>query len=296
MAQLPDYGAYKFIPCPASDLTSTSRARDALPFKIKHTSTWTYCGPILSPPQLPSSLHTWSNAAISSAPALYQRLLPLLSFLHTFLSAAGVQHYWLTLRATLPTPEYDTPRWHVDDSFSTLLSRYGTDGSPDAAAEQSRTSGWKLCTTLLGPSTLFLPLHLNAAALSTLRSVKETEAAKRSHICTSIRCAGCFDTGAAVRSTLSDLFADELVVQADLGEVTFFRTGEAQGAVHSEPRCDADRVFVNVVPGTEEELRALMGRFGMGFPRAWSLGVGLEGRDGLDGLGGMADTAESSSG
>jgi hypothetical protein len=49
------------------------------------------------------------------------------------------------------------------------------------------------------------------------------------------------------------------------------------------------------VPGTERELRALMGRFGMGFPRAWSLGVGLEDRDGLDGLGGMVDSDDSSS-
>lgn len=291
MDQFSNFGAYAFIPYPASDLASTP-APDAPAFKIKQTSTWTYCGPLLSPPHLPSSLYTWSHAAISSAPALHQRLLPLLTFLHTFLSAAGVQHYWLTLRATLPTTEYDTPRWHVDDSFSTLLSRFGVDEAPDAAASEPSSSGWKLCTTLLGAPTLFLPLSLNAAALSTLYSVKATEAAKHPHTCTSIRCAGCFDTGLAVRSTLSDSFENEQVVQAGEGEVVFFRTGEARGAVHSEPRCDEERVFVNVVPGTEEELRALMGRFGMVFPRAWSLGVGLEGRDRLDGSGGMADTED----
>ena len=293
MDRLSEYDAYEFIPYAASNLTSTTPAPDTPSLKIKHTSTWTYCGPLLSPPQLPQSLHTWSNAAVSSPSTLHQRLSPLLTFLHTFLSAEGVQHYWLTLRATLPTPEYDSPRWHTDDTFSTLLSRFSPDPSP--APQPSSPSDWKLCTTLLGPSTLFLALPRNSTALATLHSVNTAEAARRPHACPSIRCAACFDTGAAVRSTLSRVFADEQVVQAGEGEVVVFRTGAARGAVHSEPRCDGHRVFVNVVPGTERELRALMGRFGMGFPRAWSLGVGLEDRDGLDGLGGMVDSDDSSS-
>lgn len=284
MDRLSEHSAYEFIPYASSNPSSTSPAPTTPSFKIIQTSTWTYCGPLLSASQLPPSLHTWSNAATSSPTTLHNRLLPLLTFLHTLLSNAGTQHYWLTLRATTPTPEYDTPRWHVDDSFSTLLSRFATD-----TAATCSTGGWKLSTTLLGPSTLFLAQPLNRAALSTLCAVKREEAARRPHLCTSMRCAGCFDTGSAVRRKLAMLFADQQVVQAGEGEVALFRVGEQQGAVHSEPRCDGDRVFVNVVPGTEAELRALMGGFGMGFPRAWSLGVGLEARDGLDGLGGMSD-------
>lgn len=67
------------------------------------------------------------------------------------------------------------------------------------------------------------------------------------------------------------------VVQPRWGEMVFFRLGGREGAVHSEPRIDCDRVFVNVVPGTEEELRGLMGRWGMEFPRSWSLGVPMVG-------------------
>jgi hypothetical protein len=52
------------------------------------------------------------------------------------------------------------------------------------------------------------------------------------------------------------------------GEVAFFRLGDEEGAVHSEPRCDTDRIIVNVIPGTEQELRMLMERWSMGFPRA----------------------------
>lgn len=74
-------------------------------------------------------------------------------------------------------------------------------------------------------------------------------------------------------------------MQFKFGEAAFFRIGEEEGAVHSEPPCHVDRVFVNVVPGTEQNLRKLMSRYGMEFPRAWSLGLPL-------GIDSSADEAE----
>ncbi|KAF2629224.1 hypothetical protein BU25DRAFT_389235 [Macroventuria anomochaeta] len=256
------HGAYAFLPY----LPSTPHA-DPPFFNIKHTSTWTYCGPLLTPPHLPSSLQAWSSIAVTPPSALLTRLIPLLTFLEDFLIAAGVQHYWLTLRATTPTKEYDVPRWHVDDDF------FGESKKGKGAGRQSREGGWKLCTTLVGPSTLFLRQSRNAAALRILRDTKRKESEKRPHVCSSIRCAGCFDTGEAVRRTCATSFAGEDVVQAEYGEVAFFRIGEEAGAVHSEPPCGMDRLFVNIVPGTEDELRRLMCRYGMSFPRAWSLGL-----------------------
>jgi hypothetical protein len=135
------------------------------------------------------------------------------------------------------------------------------------------SASWKLCTTLLGPSTLFLHPGSNESALRSLRDTKKRLSESRGpHTCTSIRCAGCFDTGEAVRASLALALADQEVVQPGHGSVAFFRIGEEAGAVHSEPKCDVDRVFVNIVPGTEEGLRALMGRYGMAYPRAWSMG------------------------
>lgn len=279
---LPQYGTYAFIPYITSP-TATNMPCLAIapspnppPFKIKHTSTYTYCGPLLSPHTLPPSLHPWLTQTTTTPSALLSRLIPLLTFLHTFLENAGVQHYWLTLRATTPTQEYNTPRWHVDDDF---FANAPTSSPNDARSQRSakkrtaRHTGWKLCTTLLGPATLFLRPSSNRTALLTLRAAKEKESAQHSHICSSIRCAACFATSAAVRLALADAFAGEATVQAADGEVAFFRIGCEEGAMHSEPVCGVDRVFVNVVPGTEGELRALMGRYGMGFPRAWSLGV-----------------------
>ncbi|KAF1925027.1 uncharacterized protein M421DRAFT_71042 [Didymella exigua CBS 183.55] len=279
MDSLPKHGAYKFLPY------ASTTAPPPPSLKIKHTSTWTYCGPLLTPASLPPSLQTWSTHATSSPSSLAQHLHPLLTFLHTFLRGAGVQHYWLTLRATLPTHEYDTRRWHVDDDFFSAVGSAARD-APSFVMKGGDKGGWKLCATLLGAPTLFLPPSSNATALSTLRSVARCEAAKRPHTCSSIRCAGCFDTGLAVRRVLAALFADKEMVQAKAGEVVLFCTGGEQGAVHSEPMCDAERVFVNIVPGSEAQLRALMGRFGMVFPRAWSLGVPVCADNRLDGLGG----------
>ena len=79
----------------------------------------------------------------------------------------------------------------------------------------------------------------------------------------------------AVRVRLAEQMKDYTVVQAKAGECSFFRVGGKDGAVHSEPVCHGDRVFVNVVPGSEQELRKLTGQWGMEFPRAWAIGVPL---------------------
>lgn len=53
--------------------------------------------------------------------------------------------------------------------------------------------------------------------------------------------------------------------------VAFFRIGQKNGAVHSEPcMSGGDRIFVNVVPGKEDELKNLISKWGMNtFPRSW---------------------------
>ncbi|PSN74529.1 hypothetical protein BS50DRAFT_18058 [Corynespora cassiicola Philippines] len=281
MDPLYQYGSHAFVPYlaelqPRTSATSRSEAaaqhaQDLPPISLLNTSTWTYCGPILSPTSshLPPSFHTWSAATVSGP--LLPRLLPFLSFLQDFLCKAGVQHYWLTIRATKATADYDTARWHTDDIF------FDSDGEKDRVGlkpgkSKKKRGYWKLATTLLGPSTLFL--HEGDRARKIQREAKRAECEKRGeHTCTSMRCLGCTDTVEAVRQTLARVLATEQVDRPEYGEAAFFRLGDVEGAVHSEPQCNTDRIFVNVVPGTEKELRSLMGRWGMTFPRAWCFGV-----------------------
>lgn len=84
-----------------------------------------------------------------------------------------------------------------------------------------------------------------------------------------------------VRTELATAFGEYEIVQAGQGECAFFRVGEKDGAVHSEPRSHGDRIFVNVVPGTEEDLRCLMGKWGMEYPRAWCVDLPFLGEEGV---------------
>lgn len=298
MDPLPQYPDHAFIPylSPPSSPTSpislssdiSTPAVDLPPIILLNTSTWTYCGPLLplTPSALPPSFHTWSASTITGS--FLPRLLPFFRFLNTFLKEAGAQHYWLTIRATKPTTEYDTVRWHTDDLFFDYdgeKDRLGLDQKQRQKRRRRKKNPgyWKLATTLLGPGTLFL--RDGTHARRTQRAAKAAECASRGeHTCTDFRCLGCLDAVEAVRQTLAKSFEHEVVESPEYGEAAFFRLGDEEGAVHSEPPCHTDRIFVNVVPGSEDELRGLMGRWGMGaFPRSWCFGVpmGFAGFEGV---------------
>ncbi|KAF2024118.1 hypothetical protein EK21DRAFT_104880 [Setomelanomma holmii] len=259
---LPQHGAYAFLPFISLSTTTSDPAHG--PIKVKDTSSWTYSGPILRPSatHLPPSLHTWSQLTISDPSSFLQRLIPLFSFLQSFLAEADVECYWLTIRASKPTPEYDERRWHIDDDF--FLPNF--DG---------RAIRYKLCTTLLGASTLFV--QDNETALHTIKTTKAHERPKHQHECTTLRCFGCSTYADTVRHSLAQQLQHHETISAAPNEIAFFRIGQHHGAVHSEPAHDTDRIFVNIVPGTERELRGLGAKWGMAWPRAWMLGVTVPG-------------------
>lgn len=292
---LPPDVAYIFIPYlppqPLLPLSPTPELQETL--HIHHPSSWSYTGPLLpaSPSSLPPSFHTWSQHTFSSPSLFLSHLLPLLSFLWTFLPEQGLQNYWLTIRATTPTVAYDIPRWHVDEDifapgFSTTraVAGYTTtsrmqDKGSEKNARSSRTEeqgSWKMAATLLGPTTLFL--SRNDVALATLHSTTATvRRTTPSHSCTSTRCLGCSTTHTHLRYRLASSLSQLPVDTPRIGEIAVLKTGWEDGAVHSEPPCGVERVFVNIVPGGEEGLRRVAGRWGMGWPRAWVLNTGRHG-------------------
>ncbi|KAI6093033.1 hypothetical protein F4821DRAFT_114929 [Hypoxylon rubiginosum] len=245
---------------------------------VNKGSFWSYCGPLLTDAEaIPSSLHDWTSATLSDP--LLPLLLPFLAFANDFIAENGLDHYWLTIRATKATAEFNKPRWHTDDLFfsrdtdqTSLKSSRGGLTKPKPSLDLS--TDWKLCTTLLGPPTVFIPAERQASARATLRATKRALATE--HACSSIRCVGCAATADAVRERLSAELAPLGRVQASPGQCAFFRIGQERGAVHSEPCMgEGDRVFVNVVPGTEKELEGLVRRWGMGFPRSWWVAPGV---------------------
>ncbi|KAL2119103.1 hypothetical protein VTJ04DRAFT_6063 [Mycothermus thermophilus] len=296
---------FLFLPIP-------SAPDKPLDLTLLTSSTWTYCGPLLplddntsnndnveSPPNpssslFPPSFHAWTAQTISGpqpSAQLLTHLLPLLRAAHAFLISQNMHHYWLTIRATKPTTDFDFPRWHTDDNF--FIPPRQPDSDPD---EDGAEGLWKLCATLQGRGTLFFSDGKVARrALKEAKAEARKEQERKPHVCTTVRCAACGRTSEWVREEVAGRLArveeegkgrKALVVQPVVGkEMAFFRIGGKEGAVHSEPRHDGDRVFVNIIPGTEEELRGLTRRWGMEFPRSWSLGV--------PGMGSVAASARS---
>ncbi|EEH18309.1 hypothetical protein PABG_00872 [Paracoccidioides brasiliensis Pb03] len=258
--------AFKVIPYIPS---SQNAPLDALLLKL--SSSWTYCGPLLNLPNqtLPPSFYTWAEQTVVGSPLPH--LIPFLNFVHEFLLKNHLSHYWITIKASQGTHEFDIPRWHTDDLFySKGVS------SPTNQADETK---WKLATTILGPGTLFLTSTTRARPIynQIKQSIRDEN---KGHICSPVRCVGCATAAETVRQRLAAEFQDHGFIQAAPGECTFFRVGDEEGAVHSEPRCHGDRIFVNVVPGREEELRDLMKKWDMEFPRAWCLDLPLQFGDG----------------
>ncbi|KAI0479343.1 hypothetical protein GGR56DRAFT_373803 [Xylariaceae sp. FL0804] len=102
---------------------------------VRQDAFWSYCGPLLASEadELPSSLDDWADAALAGP--LRPALLPFLTFANQVLTEAGLGHYWLTIRATRPTAEFDRPRWHTDDMF------FGGDGADTLAPAVAAASG-----------------------------------------------------------------------------------------------------------------------------------------------------------
>ncbi|KAH9907726.1 hypothetical protein F4778DRAFT_445093 [Xylariomycetidae sp. FL2044] len=265
-ANSPCFEFLDYRPTLADQVRSSDDERE---ISVKRDAFWSYCGPLLSSQEdLPGNLHDWAAAALSSS--LLPLLLPFLTFANQYITRNGLDHYWLTIRATKAAAEFDKPRWHTDDMF--FSGEVADTRTPRLREVKSQKldlqTNWKLCTTLLGPSTMFIPLEQQAGARETQRATKS--ALTTDHLCTSIRCVGCAATADAVRISLDDELRPLGVVQAKKGECAFFRIGLDGGAVHSEPSMSGgDRIFINVVPGKKDELERLMHQWGMSFPRAW---------------------------
>ncbi|KAI0392427.1 hypothetical protein F5Y17DRAFT_358996 [Xylariaceae sp. FL0594] len=241
---------------------------------VKHSGFWSYGGPFITQiDELPPEFFEWADATLSGT--LLPRLMPLLTNCNEVVRKRGLDHYWFTIRATKPMSEFDTPRWHTDDLFfSSLASKLRSmPWQPPERSQDSRLDlriNWKLCATLLGPATKFIQPERQHEARERQRAAWKTLATD--HHCTSIRCVACGAAADAIRERLAVELEPMGAIQAAPRQCTWFRIGHDDGAVHSEPAMShGDRIFVNVVPGTKDELKTLFSRWAMEFPRSWWL-------------------------
>lgn len=95
----------------------SSSAVDEQAISVKISSSWTYCGPLLTlnPTSLPASFYTWAEATVNGS--ILNPLFSFLAFVHKFLLTNNLSHYWFTVRASKGSNDFDLPRWHTDDLF-----------------------------------------------------------------------------------------------------------------------------------------------------------------------------------
>lgn len=141
-----------------------------------------------------------------------------------------MEHYWLTIRASRPTHDFDLSRWHTDRRF---FNR-----------EHECEVYWKLAITLVDPGTLFLTEGKKARAVQKKAGHSMGKMIMANHRCRAVRCLGCAGMQEVVRKRLVKKLANYKVVQPGLGQCSFFRVGDENGAMHSELPISGDRVFV----------------------------------------------------
>lgn len=101
----------------SSTSSKTASTIDDQALSVRISSSWTYCGPLLTldPSSLPASFYTWAEATVNGS--ILTPLLSFLAFVQEFLLTNNLAHYWLTIRASKGSHEFDLPRWHTDDLF-----------------------------------------------------------------------------------------------------------------------------------------------------------------------------------
>lgn len=140
------------------------------------------------------------------------------------LQTTGKESAWVCVRVFRESSFFDQPRWHTDGRY------FGFD---DLFKSQTCV---KFAAALKGPGTLFYP-------------VSEEEG-------------GVFQAHRNDRGFLARFLDPQKAIQARPGEGAFFVVADPlHSAVHSEPPLTEDRLFFSVLPGSNEEIQELFGRW-----------------------------------
>jgi hypothetical protein len=134
-------------------------------------------------------------------------------------STFGADSAWLAVRFTLPSEDFDIPRWHSDGPYY-----------------QSENKSYKMVATLVGAQTLFAV----AKDLDTFNKVSEDSAG--------------LELGDDIEARMKlDEMIEEVVVSVP-GEAVVYQVGGREAAIHSEPPMNSPRIFVSILPGSFEQI------------------------------------------
>jgi hypothetical protein len=149
----------------------------------------------------------------------------------------SVDSVWISIRPTNPRDDFKIPRWHRDGKYFTT---------------EEGEKAYKFVTCLKGPTTLFVT---DNEVIAKYREVSEEETKKKRKLT--------FDsfeeqikyTDENVRPLLADVIGNDYESVPDNHGLIFLVGDPNYGVIHSEPDKNVDRLFMSILPGSEEQIR-----------------------------------------
>ncbi len=152
-------------------------------------------------------------------------------------SAYQTKYCWMIIRVTLPTDDYDEPRWHKDGNFF----------------QNPIKDTSKFLTVLKGPGTLFIKKSKKVNEVFYKYFMKKREEYKKLG----------YGHNEEIEDKYKKIYVKEFKKckhnQLKTKDGLIFFTGNYEdefknGLLHSEPKKDVPRFFISILPGSETEI------------------------------------------
>lgn len=144
---------------------------------------------------------------------------------------------WAMVRVTLPSDDFDIPRWHQDGYYM----------------RQDEGEEYKLVFTIKGPQSRFAEIvdeeGYRSCAKEDVTNVSEHEGNFDVYFQEDVRIKRALERTVMESDTIPE------------GRATFYRVGNGGAKVHSEPPLHEPRIFMSVVAGSLEQVEEFRKRY-----------------------------------
>jgi hypothetical protein len=162
----------------------------------------------------------------------------ILKLIKNVLDGYQQKYFWLLIRVTTPSNVFNIPRWHKDGSY------FGNNISTS-----------KFVAVLKGPGTLFIKSSTQVSNIynkledEIMKELNETEQNKIEQN----------KIEEKYRYIYADKLQNEKIIQTNnnQGAIFFAKSGDIDGAIHSEPNIDNYRIFISIIPNTKKNIKKL---------------------------------------
>ena len=146
----------------------------------------------------------------------------------TVMDGYGMESYWLAIRVTEPSKDWDLPRWHCDGNYFWRT--------------KERKIVSKFVTVFQGAGTLLLKTSNKSQRKKFIDLTKESYKLYKD------------DFGKEHRENMNNSILGDIIQPTNYQSVIFFSGPKRICGIHSEPEMHTPRMFLSIVPGSIKEI------------------------------------------